>query len=591
VVADGVEPPPGVVVRPLAAVRGWGPPPPVLELAEWAAWRWAGPVASFLRTAAPPVAVRDLPEPPRRPMLGEGVRPVEAGGRTPSAVDALASDALQRDVAVVRLGPALDPGPILEAAAARLQVARPGDGVLVLAPERAQAAEVARRLRAGGFPVALLPEQWAAARAGGVVAVGTRAAAFAPVPRLAAAVVLDAHDQAYHEERAPTWHSWGVVVERARRDGAGCVLVSACPSVEMLAVGRLLTAARRVERRGWPAVEVVDRRGDDPRTGLFSPGVVRVARWASEAPGRRVVCVVNRTGRVRLLSCAACDELARCEHCGGALELAEDDSGNRGAGRDSGGGVGWARGAAWLHCRRCGAARPVVCAACGAARLKARRLGVTRVREELEVLAGAPVAALWGRPARGPGRGEEHTASDAAVVVGTEAALHRVPCADVVAFLDFDAELLAPRFRAGEQALALLARAARIVAGGGAGRPGGTEGERAPGRVLVQTRLPQHDTLRSAVSADPAILAHAESEVRHALGLPPFSAQAQLSGAGADAYGAALRAAASPRDSVSGPVDAAWSVRAADHQTLCDLLASVPRPPGRLRVEVDPVRA
>ena len=38
--------------------------------------------------------------------------------------------------------------------------------------------------------------------------------------------------------------------------------------------------------------------------------------------------------------------------------------------------------------------------------------------------------------------------------------------ADAVAFLDFDQELLAPRYRAAEQALALLARAARLV-----GRP------------------------------------------------------------------------------------------------------------------------
>ena len=33
-----------------------------------------------------------------------------------------------------------------------------------------------------------------------------------------------------------------------------------------------------------------------------------------------------------------------------------------------------------------------------------------------------------------------------------------------------------------------------------------------------------------------------------------------------------------------------WLVRADDHTTLCDALASVPRPPGRLRIEVDPLR-
>ena len=33
VVEDHVDPTPGVAVRPIAAVRGWGPPPAVLELA------------------------------------------------------------------------------------------------------------------------------------------------------------------------------------------------------------------------------------------------------------------------------------------------------------------------------------------------------------------------------------------------------------------------------------------------------------------------------------------------------------------------------------------------------------------------------
>jgi len=86
----------------------------------------------------------------------------------------------------------------------------------VLAPGHKGAAEVARRLRASGIATALLPGDWARARAGGCVVVGARAAAFAPLPRLAAAVVLDAHDEAYHEERAPTWAAWAVVAERAR---------------------------------------------------------------------------------------------------------------------------------------------------------------------------------------------------------------------------------------------------------------------------------------------------------------------------------------------------------------------------------------
>ncbi len=575
VVEDHVDPTPGVVLRPIAAVRGWGPPPAVLDLATWAAWRWAGPVPTFLRTASSSLAVRGLP-----PMdAATGVSP--AAG-TPSP----APTGLEGGTRVVRLGPAGDPWPVLLAAAARGVGAGVDAGALVLAPGQRSAGEVAHRLRSEGVPTALLPGDWARARAGGCVAVGTRAAAFAPLPRLAAAVVLDAHDEAYHEERAPTWAAWAVVAERARRDGAPCALVSPCPTLEILATGTLVVGPRALERRGWPAVEVIDRRGDDPRTGLFSERVVRLVRDTAAAPEGRVVCVVNRTGRVRLLGCAACGELARCETCGAALELVGEPARRKSAPPEGVPAVdpNDVDASPRLRCRRCGEERPVVCARCGATRMKALRLGVTRVREELEALAGVAVAEVWGPAAA---EGEEERVRRARVVVGTEAALHRVPDAAAVVFLEFDSELLAPRFRAAEQALALLARAARLVARTG----GGHGGDRAPGRVAVQTRQPRHPALVAAVSADPGVLATEEAEVRRALGLPPFRALAMVSGPAADAYGSALRDHAPEAVEVSGPADGVWSVRAPGHAELCDLLSSVARPPGRLRVEVDPVRS
>ncbi len=572
-----MEPVPGVVLRPISAVRGWGPPPAVLDLATWAAWRWAGPVPALLRTASSAVAVRTLPAPRTRREAtgGPAVGPGAPDGH----------GALGAATTVVRLGPAGDPWPIVAAAAARCEGRHDDGGALVLAPGHNAAAEVARRLRAQGVVTALLPGDWASARAGGCVAVGARAGAFAPLPRLVAAVVLDAHDEAYHEERAPTWSAWSVVAERARRDGAPCALVSPCPTLEILAEGPLVVPARNVERRGWPAVEVIDRRSDDPRTGLFSERLVRLVRATTEHRGSRVVCVVNRTGRVRLLGCAACGELGRCEACGAALELVGEA--RRRARPAAEAATPEARASApLLRCRRCGKERPVVCARCGGSRMKALRLGVSRVREELEALAGVAVAEVWGPAAGGHGE-EEDRVRRAQVVVGTEAALHRVPDADAVAFLEFDSELLAPRFRAAEQALALLARAARLVAGheAEAGR------DRAPGRVVVQTRQPRHPALVSAVSADPGVLAASEREVRRALDLPPFSALAVVSGPAAEAYGTTLRAASTRGVEVSGPVDGVWSVRAPDHGTLSDLLSSVPRPPGRLRVEVDPVRS
>jgi primosomal protein N' (replication factor Y) len=194
------------------------------------------------------------------------------------------------------------------------------------------------------------------------------------------------------------------------------------------------------------------------------------------------------------------------------------------------------------------------------------RIGVARATEEISALVGTEAVEVSSQsdPAQGAAR----------LVVGTEAALHRVGRADAVAFLDIDQHLLAPRFGAGEETLAMLARAARLVGGRG-------------GRLLVQTRIPDHDALRAAAGADPSILWAAERQLRMELGLPPFSALALLRGPGSSVFAEGLRSGGEQL-SVSSIGPEGWLVKAPDHPTLCEGLAAVPRPAGRLRVEVDP---
>ena len=531
---------PGVHPLDLAGSSGMGPPASVVALAEWASWRWAGPHSSFLGTASPPRVVRTLPPAPDAPPSLPS-----PGGGSVALVDAALADGRS---SVIRLAPSLDAMLlVLEL------VHRTGpDGVLVVAPSRSRADHLVDRLRAARVPVALLPDEWARARAGGCVVVGTRVAAWAPMERLRAAVVLDAHDAAYREERSPTWSAVDVVVERGTRDGAPVLLVSPCPPLALSEGRTMVTTDRAVERRGWPVVEVVDRTADDPRTGLFSERLATAAHAELERPDGRVICILNRTGRIRVLACRACGELARCTRCGGALAQATADG--------------------LLGCGRCGETRPAVCAVCDSAKLKSLRIGVSRATEELAALLGKPAVELTAESVR------SEEIEGAPLVVGTEAALHRVDHAGLVVFLDFDQHLLAPRFGAGEEALALLARAARVVGT----RSGG-------GRVLVQTRIPGHEALAAAAHADPDLLTAAELPVRRQLGLPPFGALAMLKGVGAAAYAEGLRRLAGLE--VSGLDADRFLVRADDSAGLADGLAAVPRPPGRLRVEVDPTNA
>lgn len=535
VAAVGVDPPAGVALKPLAKVTGQGPDPATVDLARWAAWRWAGPPRSLLRTASPPGVVRSIPSPPPPAHAVAVVAP-----------DDLITDALARERGVLRLPPAADRYPLVLAAA----TAR-GDA-LVLCPGVAQARLLAARLRRSGLPVACVAHnrpgtaaagEWARAAAGGSTVIGARAGVVAPMPGLARIVVLDEHDEGYQEESAPTWHAREVAIERARRSGVPCLLTSPCPTLEALAWGELVTASRGAERRGWPALEVIDRRREDPAAGMLTDRVVALLRGDG-----RVLCVVNRTGRSRLSACVSCGELARCATCSGLVAQPDEDR---------------------LVCRRCGTERPIVCSHCGAGRFRQLRPGVGRLADDLAALVGERV--------------EEVTAAAAApaasrVVVGTEAVLHRVPSADAVLFLDFDQELMAVRERAGEQALALLARAARVV-----------RGREDHGRLLVQTRQPDHPVVAAARHADPSRSSAAEMVIRRALRLPPVTAVATVSGPSAPAFMAAL--GRPPDVEVQGPADGTWRLRAPDHRTLCDALAAVSRPTGRLRIAVDPPRA
>jgi len=517
-------------LKPIAKITGHGPGGDIQELAAWAAVRWAARrVRPFLIAGAPKRAIVSLPAPCRTAI-------------TPQPSSPATSDLFASGGGVLRLPPRADVMPSILSAVAI-------GPTLVVVPLHADVLRLAIRLRRAGCTVAVAPDDWAAAAAGVDVVIGTRRVAWMPCAGMAAAIVIDEHAEALQDERTPTWHARDVVVERCRRAQVPYALISPAPTLVAVEAyagsdGVIHPPAER-ERRGWPQVEVIDRNGDAPwKRSLVTSRLIELLR-----SGQRVICVSNTTGRARVLACRSCMALTRCETCDAAVGLGD-------AGR--------------LACRRCGTERPPVCQSCGSGSFANLRPGVTRLREELEAAAARPVVAVTGAD-------DEPISTDAGIYVGTEAALHRVGRVDVVVFLEFDSEMLAPRFRASEQALALLVHAARL----------------AP-HVAIQTFEPDHDVVRAAVNADPNIVVEAERIRRQTLGLPPFASLAQVSGADVDEFIAAARAAASTStvNLQVGRVDEKRALFRADSwSTLGRLLNSVERPAGsRLRVEVDPPR-
>jgi primosomal protein N' (replication factor Y) len=560
VVAEVASPPPEIDLRQVSELLSLGPPPMVVELCRWAAWRYSGRLRPLLTAASPPRLVRALPpaSPPRAWPAGT----VEhAGG------DATWDGTLEREIAtataqalssrsaVLRLPPAAPRLAVIEAAIEATS-AIAGD-VLVLAASRADAVILAKRLERSGHAVAIQPEAWPEAAAGGRIVVGARSAVLSPVARLRAVVVLDAHSDSYQEERVPTWEAAVLAGERARRAAVPCLLVSACPTLDLLSGRRLVTLSRDAERAGWAPIELIDARDEDPHAGGYPTRLATVIRAAvAMTPDRPVLAVLNRKGRARLLACGRCRSLLRCGTCGTALVQLE---------RPAQGEL------AVLHCPACSSSGPAVCASCGPTRPRIVRPGVARVREDLVALTGLDVAEV-GRDHAGSGGG----LPDAPVLVGTEAVLHSAASASLVVFLDFDHELLAPRYRAGEQALALLALGSRLVGG-----------RRREGRLVVRTRLAGHEVLDAALHADPGRLAAAEEPRRTLLRLPPAAALALVSGDGADEFVARLTYS-DPAVEVGRSAAGQFLIRAAGPDAIADLLASAGPPAPGTRIEVDP---
>ena len=470
---------------------------------------------------------------------------------------------------VVRQPPLTDPIDLVLTVVGDAAVRARRGSVLVLVPSSGWAERLTGRLLRRGCPTATT---WEQARAGWPVVVGSRAAAWSPVPRLAAVVLLDAHDAAYREESAPTYSALDVLMERARRDDAPCVVASPVPPVALAAGTDLRTVAP--SRPAGACGLAGPRTGRPPGRRPAQRHVLRRVRPLGPLGPRRV-------SGARSTDRWSASTTGRAGPGSWPAATAGSWRGARGAGRPQP-----SRAARTvLRCPRCDQTRPVVCAACGRLRMKTLRAGVSRLREELAALLGAEVGEVTG-----PRSAADETAvPDAPVLIGTEAVLHRVRRAAAVAFLDIDLHLLAPRLSAAEETMALFVRAARLVGARGAGPPWS--------RMQAQTRVPEHPLLRAVALGEPTEVLAEEVGIRRMSALPPFAALAVVSGALAPAYAEALGQDAATSDatatdgvSLAALGDDRFLLRADTHGPLCDLLARTPRPSGRgLRVEVDPV--
>jgi primosomal protein N' (replication factor Y) len=391
-----------------------------------------------------------------------------------------------------------------------------GRGLIVLVPEISLTPQTIARVRGVfGTKVAVLhsglsdaerADAWRALATGSRrVVVGARSAVFAPVPDLAAIIVDEEHEASYKHGEAPRYHARDVAVKRGKIEGTRVVLGSATPSLETWAVRDRITVVslpNRVNARPLPEVTLVDMRVE-PR--IAESGAVPWTQVLDQAvndeleDGNQAILLLNRRGFAHFMQCPACGAVRECPHCSISLTVH--------------------RTPARLRCHYCGHDDPIPssCNECGHGTQQTRGMGTQLLenwlgerfpRARLARMDADTTSAKWshGRILDAVGR------RDVDILFGTQMIAKGLdfPGVTLVGVVDADTGLHLPDFRAAERTFQLIAQVA-----GRAGR--GPKG----GRVLVQTRTPNHYALRAAAQHDFESFAQRELEARESPPYPP----------------------------------------------------------------------
>jgi primosomal protein N' (replication factor Y) len=443
-----------------------------------------------------------------------------------------------------------------------------GRQALILVPEITLTHQIVARLRGRfGDRMAVLHsglssserlEQWQRLRRGEVpLAVGARSGVFAPLERLGLVIIDEEHDGAYKNEEGFRYHARRVAERRAERAGCPIVLGSATPALETRHAADAgewtrLALPRRIGGRPLPAVEIVDlaaERAAAPRgRKLILSAPLRRALRTTLGEGGQTILFLNRRGFSTKVLCFECGHAEHCKHCDIALVYHAGDR--------------------CLRCHYCGYQMepPDVCTGCGAPDTALLGVGTERLEEEVRgEFPEARIARLDRDVAVRKGatrqvlRDLREGRTD--VLIGTQmvAKGHDYPGVRLVGVIAADLALHLPDFRAAERTFQLLTQVA-----GRAGR-GGT-----PGRVVLQTFVPDHYAIEPVRQHDYERFYAREIEARRSLGYPPFGhlAYALVSGPDEDDTQRAAEALAS---------------RARDAAAGAEILGPAPAPLARLR--------
>ena len=384
------------------------------------------------------------------------------------------------------------------------------------------------------------------------ILLGTRSALFTPLKNPGLIILDEEHDASFKQQEGFRFSARDIAVVRGKLLHIPVLLGSATPSLESLhnvdkQRYQLLHLPDRAGSAIEPVLQLMDIRNKRMQEGLSKPLVEEIRRTL--AKNEQVLLFLNRRGFAPTLICHGCGWVARCQRCDANLVIHFDEE--------------------RLRCHHCGKEQRLIkqCPACKTGELTPLGLGTERVEMVLaELFADKVIVRLDRDSTQRKGSLESYlqqiNQGKVDIILGTQmlAKGHHFPNVTLVAILDVDSGLFSIDFHAAEKLAQMIVQVS--------GRAGRAE---KPGKVIMQTRQPEHSLLTTLIRQGYRSFAKTALAERKEALLPPFSYQALLRVQAADvdtpqyffqAVSALIQELNTGHTQVLGPVSAPMARRA-----------------------------
>ncbi len=331
--------------------------------------------------------------------------------------------------------------------------------------------------------------------------VGPRSALFSPLEELGLIVVDEEQDESYYQQEAPAYDARRGAWLRAKEEGCVLIYGSFSPSVEAFykakKKGYLLSGQDNLSQ---PKIKILSS-GREKK--IISPKVKE--RIKEKLKNRQPILIfLNRRGYASFLFCPQCSYIPRCPQCDISLTYHKREN--------------------KLICHYCDYSlpKPTTCPVCGQRMTIMKSFGVEAVEEELKKSFPQSRIACFNTDLIKTKREEEKiinlfSRGKIDILVGTQFLAHQrnLPPASLVIILYPETELSISDFKASQKTFQTIIQMIDLA-------------DKNRGEVVIQTRLPDHFSLRSAANKDYLSFYKQEIEYRRLMNYPPFSIMAEV---------------------------------------------------------------